>query len=53
MKEITNMEAGRFEVIQTHASRVLLSPTHAYKLKKPKILVFLTTPRLRFVATSA
>jgi len=36
MKEITKMEAGRFEVIQTHASRVLLSPTHAYKLKKPK-----------------
>ena len=53
MKEITNMEAGHFEVIQTHASMVLLSPTHVYKLKKPKILASLTTPRLRFVSTSA
>ena len=49
MKEITNMEAGRFEVIQTHASRVLLSPTHAYKLKKPKNFGFFdySTPTLR------
>ena len=49
MKEITSMEAGRFEVIQTHASRVLLSPTHAYKLKKPKNFGFFdySTPTLR------
>jgi aminoglycoside phosphotransferase family enzyme/predicted kinase len=36
-------------VIQTHASAVLLTPEHAYKLKKPKSLGFLdfSTPELR------
>lgn len=49
MKEITNIEAGDFEVIQTHASMVLLSPTRVYKLKKPKNFGFFdySTPTLR------
>ena len=49
MKEITSMEVGHFEVIQTHASMVLLSPTRVYKLKKPKNFGFFdySTPALR------
>ncbi|HZC76525.1 MAG TPA: AAA family ATPase, partial [Ktedonobacterales bacterium] len=37
------------EIVQTHASGVLLTPKHAYKLKKPEDLGFLdySTPQLR------
>ena len=46
-------EGGPVEHVQTHLSHLLLTPTHAYKLKKPLHLPFADFRTLRRGAISA